>query len=72
MSLNAGVGQGDSNSCLLYNIATIPIALALSKSPLMKEVKINISENKSAQNSESSMKKQQILNVYQYCMQMIS
>ena len=45
IELNAGVGQGDANSCLLYNIATIPIAMALEKSPLIKDIKIKLNEN---------------------------
>ena len=50
IELNAGMGQGDVNLCLLYNIATIPIALALEKSPLIKEIKIKLNEIKITNN----------------------
>ena len=54
ISIDSGIGQGDSNSCLLYNIATIPIALALSKSTSIKEIDL---ENKPAKSDRIKTRK---------------
>ena len=46
INLDRGVGQGDSNSCFLYNVAPFPIAAALAKSSSVKDLELRYSEPK--------------------------
>ena len=40
IKLDNGLGQGDANSCSLYNIANIPLALAISKMEGLKRTNL--------------------------------